>query len=102
MNLAIDRNDYASNGFPLTERFGATKNEWFDHYLERLGKTKIHFSEWKWRAGAAHYGRVFSVTVGVAVKPTGRILWCVWEEVELVKSKARIEMIGALVPDHSP
>jgi hypothetical protein len=38
MSLAIDRNHYASNGFPLTERFGATKNEWFDRYLEVDGR----------------------------------------------------------------
>jgi aspartyl aminopeptidase len=38
---AIDRNDYASNGFPLTERFGATKNEWFDRYLEADGRITV-------------------------------------------------------------
>jgi aspartyl aminopeptidase len=41
MSLAIDRNDYASNGFPLTERFGATKNEWFDRYLEVDGRITV-------------------------------------------------------------
>ena len=41
MSLRSNRNDYASNGFPLTERFGATKNEWFDRYLEVDGRITV-------------------------------------------------------------
>ena len=38
MSLAIDRNDYASNGFPLTERFGAATLE-----LQRTGEDEKRY-----------------------------------------------------------
>jgi len=66
--------------------------------IQRLGKQEF-ISEWK--VVGDRCGRVFSVTVGVAVKPTGRNLWCVWGEAGLVRSKVGIEMVGALVSYHS-
>src|ERR1035437_412527 len=48
-----------------TWNLGKPDTKWGHLQPRRLGKTKIHFSEWKWRLGATHCGRVFSVSVGV-------------------------------------